>query len=156
MNGGNQMKKFVISIVSILVLCLLLVWIVPYIQCEILTAKYGDEFMDLEKSIQMIDEADYLKVLEYSETFARVYYVSDTGGDILTFCKTDGAWNLERDGWETVWSKSGNADGFIWPYFYHSSEGIGVILLLPSTIITVIAIGSGVFLLISRFKSKLR
>jgi len=76
MNVGNQMKKFVISIVSILVLCLLLVWIVPYIQCEILTAKYGDEFMDLEKSIQMIDEADYLKVLEYSETFARVYYVS--------------------------------------------------------------------------------
>ena len=150
------MKKFIIFIVSILFLCLLLVWIVPYIQYETLTAKYGDEFMDLEKNTQMIDEADYLKVLEYSETFARVYYVSDTGGDILTFCKTDGAWNLERGGWKTIWSKYGNADEFIWPYFYHSAEGICVVLLLPLVIITVIAIGGGGFLLISRYKSNLR
>jgi hypothetical protein len=150
------MKKIIAIIVSSLLLCFLLIWSIPYIWYEVLTAQYGSEFIDLEKSIQMIGEADYLKVLEYSETFARVYYISDTGGDTLTFCKADGEWILERGGWKTVWSKSGNADGFIWPYFYHSSEGIGVILLLPSTIITVIAIGAGVFLLISRFKSKLR
>lgn len=77
-------------------------------------------------------------------------------GDTLTFCKADGEWILERGGWKTVWSKSGNADGFIWPYFYHSSEGIGVILLFLSATITVIAIGEGTFLLISRYKSKLR
>ncbi len=111
------MKKIIAIIVSSLLLCFLLIWSIPYIWYEVLTAQYGSEFIDLEKSIQMIGEADYLKVLEYSETFARVYYISDTGGDTLTFCKADGEWILERGGWKTVWSKSGNADGFIWPYF---------------------------------------
>ena len=107
------MKKIITVIVSSLLLCFLLIWSIPYIWYETLTAQYGSEFMDLEKNIQMIGEADYLKVLDYSETFAREYYVSDAGGDILTFSKVDGAWKLERNGWKTIWSKSGNADEFI-------------------------------------------
>ncbi len=88
-----------------------------------------------------------------SKDFARVYYVGGTG-DILTFSKVDETWELEHNGWETVWSKTGSADGFIWPYFYHSQEGIVVFLLLIFVLIAVIVIGAALFMLISEYKNK--
>jgi hypothetical protein len=126
------MKK--IKIVSILItLCLLMTWIIPCMQNEVLTWQHGTEFTGLQKSTGMIDEVDYLKVLDYSENFAKVYYVSnDGGGDMLIFVKDNGNWKLET--WETIWSTSGSADDFIWPYFYHSSEGIIFFILIVSTI----------------------
>jgi hypothetical protein len=65
----------------------------------------------------MIDDIEYFKVMEYSKTSAHVYYVTKnrTSADLFTFSKKDGQWVIEK--WTTIWSRSGSADGFIWPYY---------------------------------------
>ena len=65
----------------------------------------------------MIDGIEYLKVFNYSDNFAKVFYV---GTDhfvtyLLTFKKQDTQWELTT--WEAVWSKYGSADSLIWPYY---------------------------------------
>jgi len=109
----RKLKKISISIMA----CFLLFWGGSIAKCEILTYLHGKEFETLYKANNMIGEQKYLKVLNYSDTSARIYYVSVNGygGDILTFVKKGDIWVYDK--WErTVWSKSGSADGFIWPY----------------------------------------
>lgn len=111
---GECMKKFLI-ILSIIVGLFVLFWTGSYVKYEVLTVIYRQEFSELYKLTNMIDQVDYLKVMEYSDNHARVYYVTkNVYGNLVTFIKEYDRWNLEH--WETVWSKSGSADGFIWPY----------------------------------------
>lgn len=142
------MNKIIKAIVVSLVLCFLLSWLLPYLRYEYLTFQYGNTFAGLQNSTHMIDEVDNLKVLTYSDSHARVYYIGNTG-DILTFRKVNGSWELENGGWVTVWSKTGSADGFIWPYFYHSSEGILIFTLLCFSLVIVLIVFVGTYLLIS-------
>ncbi len=98
-------------------LLMIMFWIASIVKCEIVTNKHGGEFDTIYKENTMMGEIDYLKILIYSNESSLVYYVSKdrSGGDILIFTKKDKKWVYE--GWErTVWSKSGSADGFIWPY----------------------------------------
>ncbi len=111
------MGKFLIKFFMIILFVVLLVWGIFVLKCEFLTYKYGNQFEKIYKENTMIGEIEYLKVLEYSDFTAKVYYVSKnyTGGDILSFLKKNGHWKYNK--WErTVWSKTGSADGFVWPY----------------------------------------
>lgn len=110
------MKKLKLFIIGTIV-CFLLFWSGSIARCEILTYFHWKEFEKLYKANSMIGEQEYLKVLDYSDTSARIYYVSVNGygGDILTFVKKGDQWVYDK--WErTVWSKTGSADGFMWPY----------------------------------------
>ncbi len=92
-------------------------WFGSIAKCEILTLFYGEQFDGLQLQNTMFGDIDYLKVLDYSPDAAQIYYVSKgrTSGDILLFEKRGDQWVHTE--WErTVWSKSGSADGFIWPY----------------------------------------
>lgn len=103
-------------IIIIPVVCFLLFWASSILKCEILTYLHGTEFTTLYEETHMLGEQEYLKVLNYSDTSARVYYVgiNKNGGDILQFVKKDGQWTYYK--WErTVWSKTGSADDFLWP-----------------------------------------
>ena len=118
------MKKILGSILIAGVICFILIWGVSLIKCEILTYQYGKEFDTIYKANTMMGEIDYLKVLDYSDTSARVYYVSinKSGGDILKFSKKNGQWTYEA--WErTVWAKGGSASEVIWPYWWHFIYG---------------------------------
>lgn len=110
------MKK-VKYIFIIPVICFLLFWAGAIIKCEILTYLHGTEFTTLYKETHILGEQEYLKVLNYSDTSARVYYVGieNRGGAVLLFVKKDGQWTFDKWGRE-IWSKSGSADGFVWPY----------------------------------------
>ena len=109
------MKKILIKSLIFLVICFILYWATSYIKCETLTLKHGNEFKTLYKYSGMIAEIDYLKVLDYSNTTAKIYYVSkDECGNLMYFLKKDDEWKSEK--WETIWSSSGGADGFVWPY----------------------------------------
>lgn len=79
-----------------------------------LTLKYGKQFEGLEEQTNMLSNSRYYKVLSYSKSKAKVFYVSDTG-DVITFIKAKDVWEIEE--WKTVWSKSGSADSFYWPYY---------------------------------------
>ncbi len=71
----------------------------------------------------MIGDIDYLRVLDYSDEFARVYYVSKNKavGDVVAFEKKDDDWLYSR--WDTIWSDTGSASSVIWPYWWHFLYG---------------------------------
>jgi hypothetical protein len=120
------------KIINVLIICIstiiLISWFFPFVKNEILTSKYGSEFIGLQKVTTMIDDVEYLKVLYYSNETARVYYFDINRGDILEYIKQDGKWDRTR--WNTVWSKTGSADNFEWPYIYHSSEGKALLFII--------------------------
>jgi len=113
---GVIMKKPLI-IIFIIVACSILIWIASLVKCEVLTFQHWKEFETLYKETNMLGEQEYLKVLDYSDISARVYYVgiNRAGGNILRFVKQNGQW-VYAEWEETVWSKTGSADGFMWPY----------------------------------------
>ena len=111
------MKKIFARCVIIILILLLGFWIISFVYCECLTLLHGDEFTLVYHENSMIGEQRKWKVLEYSESSAVVYFVEkeNSFGNILSFTKIDGQWVYDQ--WlETVWSKTGSADGFVWPY----------------------------------------
>ena len=118
-------KKIVIIGITV---CLLMTFFLPFTKHGILTLLYGAEFEGLYIQDNWISDVDSFRVLSYSSNYARVYYIG-TIGSVLEFSKESEVWVLTFS--QTVWSNAGgNADGFIWPYFYHSIGGILFILLL--------------------------
>ena len=108
-------KRLIIIIIITVAIIGMGVLFFPYIKTEYLTIKYGEEFVGLEQETNMLNPARYHKVFSYSQERAEVFYVSDTG-DLITFVKNSNG-NWEREEWKTIWSTSGSADEFIWPYY---------------------------------------
>ena len=111
------MKKTFLIISLALLILLILFWDIPILKCEILTYKYGYQFDTIYQENTNFDKIEYLKVLEYSDTNTRVYYVTENRatGEILNFSKRNGEWKMNK--WWTVWSNvGGSADDFVWPY----------------------------------------
>jgi hypothetical protein len=86
------MKIIKITIASISII-ILIGWLFPLIKNEILTSKYGSEFIGLQKQTNMIGDVEHLKVLYYSDEIARIYYFDIYGGNTLEFIKQDGKMN---------------------------------------------------------------
>lgn len=90
------------------------------IKCEVLTSIHYDEFENAYKQNTMLGEMEDFKVLNYSsDKSARVYYISEGNsmGNVLTFEYVDGEW--KEISWDTRWSKMGNADNLVYPYWWH-------------------------------------
>ena len=106
-------KKTLVLIGILIVMALILFF--PYVKSGILTVQYGEEFEGLQKQTNMLSDSDYLRVISYSDNMAEVFYVSNSG-DLLTFEKDEeGNWKYIK--WKTVWSNSGSASEFMWPYY---------------------------------------
>ena len=116
----KQTKRVALCLLVIL-LAFLVVWGIALVYCEILTAQHKADFADAWQNNPMLEEPEYFKVLSCSADTARVYYVSQVDGAVLTFTKQDGTW-VETD-WETIWSKQGSASDVIWPYWWHFVYG---------------------------------
>ncbi len=102
-----------------LALCVVVIHLASLLKCEILTCQHFDEFKDAYKQNTMIGEIESFKVLEYKACKeAKVYYITEnkTMGNVMTFAY-DGSWKMVS--WDTLWSKSGNADRTIYPYWWH-------------------------------------
>lgn len=101
----------------IILLLVLFVFAIPYGNVEWKTYLHKSEFQNEFQQTRMIDQIEYLKVFDYSQSKAQVLYV--TGGHIATvmanFSKSDEAWIL--DTWTALWSSSGSAEKFFWPYY---------------------------------------
>lgn len=107
-------KKKILILTALLLTAILAV---PYLKAELLTAQYGAYFADEYKQCGMIDEIAYFKVISYSDRSASVFYVLEghSAGVRMRFENADGEWLLAE--WSTIWSASGSADGFCWPYY---------------------------------------
>lgn len=104
-------KKIKIALIILVIIML----IFSYLKAEYLTIRFGSQFDGLEQDTRMLDPAKYYKVISYSENYAKVYYISDYSRDLIIFEKEDGQWKINE--WRTVWSKTGSADEFFWPYY---------------------------------------
>ena len=116
----KRMRGFLKNIMLLSAVLFLLYWAGSIVKCELLTLHHGEEFEDAWMENTMIACNDDLKVLEYNDIYAYVYYICDCpelgSGNTIFFLKdtSSGGWIFHR--WDTIWSDSGNADGFIWPY----------------------------------------
>jgi hypothetical protein len=117
-------------ILGIIFACILFLWGVPYANCEIITLFHGNEFAEVYKWNAMLGEQAYLKVLEYSRSSARVYYVNEshTDANVLKFTKEHGEWICSS--WDTAWAISGTADKIVWPYWWHFFYSHPILALL--------------------------
>lgn len=111
--------------VALLAVCAGLVfWLGSLAACEYDSWRYGGQFKevmvhDIGGERFLTDET--LKVLRYSETQAEIYAVDPGTGCLYWFRRAPGqAW--VNTGWDVVWSKSGNADRYVFPYI--SLEGL--------------------------------
>lgn len=110
------MKKKTLAVIVAVTLPLILVSF-PYMKIEYLTARYGSQFEGLYVQTQMLDYADYCKVLEYDGTHARCLYVErGVCTNVLEFDLRGDSWIMTT--WETIWSHSGSADGLMWPLYF--------------------------------------
>lgn len=112
------MKIFKRTVLGI-TFALVLFWICAVGVCEYNTYRYGEYFKNIK--IHDIKGERYLKdekvkVLKYRSDSAEIYAVwDDKVGNVYYFKRDNGNnWVFER--YDTVWSKSGSADKFIFPY----------------------------------------
>lgn len=111
------MKRLIKRIALLGIMLFAAYWLVSFLHCEMLTVEHSEEFSDAWKEHTMIASVDYCKVIEYTDTYAEVYYVTESAyGNVLTFTRdsNNGDWNFYE--WHTVWSSTGSAEDFIWPY----------------------------------------
>ena len=127
----NKFKMIIRISLFIPIAMFLVFWIGSIIYSEILTSRYGHIFRIIIESDSWHGghgDLGNVRVLSYTGTFARVYYTWVNppygianleagvvlGGATLEFEKKHGEWHITRN--ETIWSRTGNADGFVWPY----------------------------------------
>ena len=112
------MKKALIIILVCILLLSILFWGGSILKCEILSRKYVHQFIDAYKENTILSECETIKVLEYTETTACVYYITQmrSSGNILYFERSNANSEWEFVNWNVIWSKHGSADGFVWPY----------------------------------------
>ncbi len=108
------MKKWHKLLVTILIILI----IYPYLKTEYLTYNYAEEFNDKKIYEGHFIALEYMKVFEYSDKKAKVYYVSKNKEYGMVFIlkrNENGPWKVVGD--IKSWSKTGSADDFIWPYY---------------------------------------
>ena len=110
------MVKIIKYVMVFIAICLLGYWMGSFMKCEVLTKKYGHQFEAFTDAVGPT-EIRYCKVLNYNKRlFAEVYYVEKDRefGYIKVFIFKHDRW--VPIGWDAVWSRTGSADGFVWPY----------------------------------------
>lgn len=116
LNTGIKKRYLILIILVVLILF-------PYIKVEVHTLLFGGQFRNLYNTSGWIEKVRYFKVMEYNNSYADVLYVSasENAGSKATFLyhfqKENDQWELES--WECLWSRSGNAEKFFYPYYPH-------------------------------------
>ncbi len=131
-------SKKIVFIISIIFIAVLFIF-KPYYSVYSLTQKYGSEFSELYKDNGFYEDIEYFEVFKYrneevdirclnnkklksalenlNDDYAVVLYVEEnhSSASLFIFFDKDGQWELLD--WYLVWSYSGSADGFMWPYY---------------------------------------
>lgn len=122
--NSKKYIRFIKSKIKIVLILFIVFICASYLNVEVLTYKYGMQFKDLYNASGWIESCSLYKVFKYADDEAEVYYeafnpnkkkVSATF--MYHFKRVDDKWIL--DSWKCIWSQTGNADEFIWPYYFH-------------------------------------
>ena len=111
--------RLIVRLALVLMIVAIAAWGFSMLYHEFLTARHLAEF-DLEIAVLndwfpgWQDGAFRFKVLQYiAQTEAVIYAYSAEIGFTLNFRWQNGAWQYQ--GWDALWSQTGNADEFVWP-----------------------------------------
>ncbi len=118
--------KFFLKLISVILVIIFIVWGIPMIKCEYLTARYGHEFdlAAIPEENSMLSEPDWFRILSYNDEYTEIYYISEGFrlGSILSFKKVNGEWKYDSPA-NTIWTAlGGSADNDVWPYFWHNTK----------------------------------
>ena len=113
---------------------------IPYFKISDLTEKYGTEFEELYSENGFYNAIEYLKIIQYRNEKVDIYYLDNdklkkelsdlnnnyavvlyveenhSSASLFIFYDENGQWKLVN--WNSIWSISGTADGFMWPYYF--------------------------------------
>jgi len=112
----KHLKRLPVYVIVFGLLAFLIAWCASMLRIESLTSKYYSDFEYAYLQNTMINDVEYFKVMGCDGDTAKVYYVTETDGNLLSFEKNDDGW--KECAWETVWSENGSASGVIWPFWY--------------------------------------
>ncbi|MBR1702883.1 MAG: hypothetical protein IJ716_13200 [Lachnospiraceae bacterium] len=131
--------KTIVLFIIILMLSIVCYLSIPYFKIQKLTQKYGAEFENLYGENGFYDGIEYLKILQYRDEKADIYYLEDdhlreelknlddkyavvlyveenhSSEAVYIFEDKGGQWKMVE--WNLIWSYSGSADSFMWPYY---------------------------------------
>lgn len=104
----------------------MLIWTGTLAKNRILTELHRDEIASLDfYESEPLPEFEWYRILSYSETEIEIYYVNKFGnstfGGIVNYryLPNINMWSHNYTGYDCLWSTSGSADNFIWPYWHH-------------------------------------
>lgn len=112
------MKKVAPKAILIAVCALVAFWLSSLAICEYDTAQHGEEFRggvihDIG-GVRTL-ETEKIKVVRYHQSEAEVYTTDSQGGNLYWFQRdSEGKWVYTA--WDSVWSTTGNADDYVFPY----------------------------------------
>lgn len=110
--------RFIKRIFLIGIIALLAFWGLAVLKCEIQTASHSREFEDEYIQEDVVVPADSIKLLFYSDEYARVYYECGSCADIIDFRFEDEKWHLRRR--VTVKSEMDERPKrVVWPYIWY-------------------------------------
>ena len=136
----KKIKNKLPVVLAIVIIAFLIYLFMPYFMVKNLTRKYEAEFLDLYSENGFYNNIEYLKVFQYRDEKADIYYLGnnrlkkeldDLGSDyavilyveenhssaaLFIFYDENGQWKLSS--WNLIWSISGTADGIMWPYYF--------------------------------------
>ena len=123
-------KRIVIWIVVLAFVIPSLVWGCALAKNLVLTIMHKDEIetMQFAEYEEALPQFDWYRVTAYSDTKIEIYFVNTMGKDTDYAYKIGGKMICTKaaDGWHhtdmvnsILWSGSGSADNYIWPYWYH-------------------------------------
>ena len=104
-----------------IIFAFVLFWLGSIAVCEYNTYKYGEIFRnikihDISGERYLKGEDEKVKVLKYQRDIAEIYVVWESKVGNIYYFKRDNGNNWMFDHYDTIWSKTGSADKFIWPY----------------------------------------
>ena len=123
-------KRIIVFILVLILTIPLLIWCGALAKNGILTAMHKDEIENLEflESQEQLPEFDWYRITSYSDEVIKIYYVNTLGkgtngeykiGGEMIFSKTPNGWEHTDMVRSILWSGSGSADNYIWPYWHH-------------------------------------
>lgn len=136
----TKKRVWIFSAIITGALSLLIYLFTPYFVVNHLTEKYGAEFGELYSENGFYSDIEYLKIIQYrnekvnfyfldneklnkelsdlDNNYAVVLYVEEnhSSASLFIFCDESGQWKFVN--WNLIWSVSGTADGFMWPYYF--------------------------------------
>ena len=79
----------------------------------------GYKIVTLAETEEPLPEFDWYRITSYSDEKVEIYYINGDVGGKITCRKTANGWTHTDIVDSIMWSGSGSADEYVWPYWYH-------------------------------------